>query len=218
MRVLIGRSSKVIVPAAAETTSSNLARRDSPPLVKIIRGNSDQVGCFRRTWKRSGSFGDSNASSVSSSAPAAAIICRLQSSIPWQTLVTNPSPPSKAAMATGVIADRRNDELHAGVCVFSIRTHEPGFTNCVCIVAKDRYTRKNTFKICYRLSYPKCFPRYQLNSRIVCSWRPLRFLIRAKACLTSPAASKYRRLKTVSEDNSGPPELRPPTPIRAARV
>ena len=77
MRVLIGRSSKVIVPAAAAARSSNLARRDSPPLVKTITGNSDQVGCSLRTWRRSGSCGDSNASSVSSSAPEAAMIWRV---------------------------------------------------------------------------------------------------------------------------------------------
>jgi hypothetical protein len=91
VRVLIGRSSKVTVPAAAAAKSSNLALRDSPPLVRIMSGNSDQGGCAFRTSKRFESSGDSSASSVSSSAPVPAAICREHSSAPAQIRTSNPS-------------------------------------------------------------------------------------------------------------------------------
>ena len=100
VRVLIGRSSKVTVPAAAAAKSSNPARRDSPPLVRMMSGNSDQGGCASRTSKRSEPCAGSSASSVSTNAPALSQICREDSSNPWKICVSKPSALSKAAMAS----------------------------------------------------------------------------------------------------------------------
>ena len=66
MRVLIGRSSKVIVPAAAAARSSKPRPAGFATAGQDNQRQFDQVGCSLRTWKRSGSCGDSNASSVSS--------------------------------------------------------------------------------------------------------------------------------------------------------
>ena len=94
----MGRSSKVTLPAALAATFSNPARRDSPPLVRMISGNSDQGGCALRRSKRSEPCADSSASSVSSSAPASSVIRPEYSSNLRQICVSKPSASSKAAI------------------------------------------------------------------------------------------------------------------------